>query len=129
MKNFDLNSFFSNDLLKTNKGGAKESIYKKDIFEGVENKKSLRTKLRKLMFNYCSSIINITDSEKAKNLAKDFSNFYSSVYKVNDFTLSSVSSANTEESKKEILTKGLEKFNTLLNEKDSTTKNKKSSTK
>ena len=82
------------------------------------------------MFNYCSSIINITDNEKAKNLAKDFSNFYSSVYRINDFSLSSVSSANTEESKKEILSKGLEKFNTLLNEKkDSTTKNKKSSTK
>ena len=121
MSNFDLNSFFSNDLLKTNKGGAKESIYKKDIFEGVDNKKSLRTKLRKLMFNYCSSIINITDNEKAKNLAKDFSNFYASVYKVNDFSLSSVSSANTEESKKEILTKGLEKFNTLLNEKKGST--------
>lgn len=129
MGNFDLNSFFSNDLLKTNKGGAKESIYKKDIFEGVENKKSLRTKLRKLMFNYCNSIINITDSEKAKNLAKDFFNFYVCVYKVNDFSLSSVSSANTEETKKEILTKGLEKFNTLLNEKDSTTKIKKGSTK
>ena len=130
MSNFDLNSFFSNDLLKTNKGGAKENIYKKDIFEGVDNKKSLRTKLRKLMFNYCNSILNITDSEKAKSLAKDFSNFYVSVYCVNDFSLSSVSSANTEESKKEILTKGLEKFNSLLNEKkDSTTKNKKGSTK
>lgn len=130
MGNFDLNSFFSNDLLKTNKGGAKENIYKKDIFEGVENKKSLRTKLRKLMFNYCSSIINITDSEKAKNLAKDFSNFYASVYRINDFTLSSVCSANMEQSKKDVLTKGLEKFNTLLNEKkDSTTKNKKGSTK
>ena len=125
MGNFDLNSFFSNNLLKTNKGGTKESIYKKDIFEGVDNKKSLRTKLRKLMFNYCSSIINITDNEKAKNLAKDFSNFYASVYKVNDFSLSSVSSANTEETKKEILTKGLEKFNTLLNEKKGST-NKKS---
>lgn len=124
MGNFDLNSFFSNDLLKTNKGGSKENIYKKDIFDGVDNKKSLRTKLRKLMFNYCSSIINITDSEKAKNLAKDFSNFYSSVYRVNDFSLSSVSSANTEESKKEILTKGLSKFQSLLND-NSTAKNKK----
>ena len=130
MSNFDLNSFFSNDLLKTNKGGAKENIYKKDIFEGVDNKKSLRTKLRKLMFNYCNSILNITETEKAKNLAKDFANFYSSVYRVNDFSLSSVSSANTEESKKEILTKGLSKFQSLLNEKkDSTTKNKKGSTK
>ena len=125
MGNFDLNSFFSNDLLKTNKGGAKESIYKKDIFDGVDNKKSLRTKLRKLMFNYCSSILNITDNEKAKNLAKDFANFYSSVYRVNDFSLSSVCSANMEQTKKEILSKGLEKFNTLLNEKKSST-NKKS---
>ena len=124
MGNFDLNSFFSNDLLKTNKGGAKENIYKKDIFDGVDNKKSLRTKLRKLMFNYCSSILNITDNEKAKNLAKDFSNFYSSVYRINDFSLSSVSSANTEESKKEILTKGLSKFQSLLND-NNTAKNKK----
>ena len=82
------------------------------------------------MFNYCSSILNITDSEKAKNLAKDFSNFYVSVYRVNDFSLSSVCSANMEQTKKDVLTKGLEKFNALLNEKkDSTTKNKKSSTK
>ena len=124
MGNFDLNSFFSNDLLKTNKGGAKENIYKKDIFEGVDNKKSLRTKLRKLMFNYCSSILNITETEKAKNLAKDFENFYSSVYCVNDFSLSSVSSANTEDSKKEILTKGLSKFQSLLND-NNTAKNKK----
>lgn len=130
MGNFDLNSFFSNDLLKTNKGGAKENIYKKDIFDGVDNKKSLRTKLRKLMFNYCNSILNITETEKAKNLAKDFANFYSSVYRINDFSLSSVSSANTEDSKKEILSKGLSKFQSLLNEKkDSTTKNKKGSTK
>ena len=126
MSNFDLNSFFSNDLLKTNKGGAKENIYKKDIFDGVDNKKSLRTKLRKLMFNYCNSILNITDSEKAKNLAKDFSNFYVSVYRVNDFSLSSVCSANMEQTKKDVLTKGLEKFQSLLNEKkDSTAKNKK----
>ena len=124
MGNFDLNSFFSNDLLKTNKGGAKENIYKKDIFDGVDNKKSLRTKLRKLMFNYCSSILNITETEKAKNLAKDFANFYSSVYRVNDFSLSSVSSANTEESKKEILSKGLSKFQSLLND-NITAKNKK----
>ena len=126
MGNFDLNSFFSNDLLKTNKGGAKENIYKKDIFDGVDNKKSLRTKLRKLMFNYCNSILNITETEKAKNLAKDFANFYSSVYRVNDFSLSSVCSANMEQTKKDVLTKGLEKFQSLLNEKkDSTAKNKK----
>ena len=125
MGNFDLNSFFSYVLLKPYKGGAKENIYKKDIFDGVDNKKSLRTKLRKLMFNYCNSILNITDSEKAKNLAKDFSNFYASVYRINDFSLSSVSSANTEESKKEILSKGLSKFQSLLNDNSTAKKNKK----
>lgn len=126
MSNFDLNSFFSNDLLKTSKGGTKESIYKKDIFEGVENKKSLRTKLRKLMFNYCSSVINITDAKKLENLAKDFSNFYFSVYKVNDFTLSSITSANTEATKKEVLAKGINTFKILLSEKDNKSTNKKS---
>ena len=114
MGNFDLKNFMSTELLKSAKGGTKESIYKEDIFADTENKKGLRTKLRKLVLNYCSSIIAITDDKKAKALAKDFQNFYTSVYKVNDFSLSSLCSANTEESKKEVLKKGIEKFSTLL---------------
>ena len=114
MKNFDLNSFMSTELLKSSKGGNKESIYKKEIFENVENKKGMRIKLRKLVLNYCSSIIAITDDKKAKALAKDFQNFYTSVYKINDFSLSSICSANTEENKKEILKNGIEKFAKLL---------------
>lgn len=114
MKNFDLNSFMSAELLKSAKGGKKESIYKDEIFVDVENKKSLRTKLRKLVYNYCSSIVAITDDKKAKNLAKDFQNFYASVYKVNDFSLASICSANTEETKKDVLKKGIEKFAKLL---------------
>ena len=114
MKNFDLNSFKSTELLKTSKGGAKESIYKNEIFVNVENKKAMRIKLRKLMFNYCNSIISITDRNKCKSLAKDFQNFYTSVYRVNDFTLNSIASANTEETKKEILKNGIEKFAKLL---------------
>ena len=113
MKNFDLNSFKSTEL-KTSKGGAKESIYKKEIFVKVENKKAMRTKLRKLMYNYCNSIISITDTNKCKTLAKDFSNFYTSVYRVNDFTLESIASTNTEETKKEILKNGIKKFAKLL---------------
>ena len=115
MKNFDLKNFMSTELLKSSKGGTKESIYKDSFFAEIENKKSARTKLRKLMLNYCTSIVAITDNKKAKLLAKDFANFYSNVYKVNDFSLSSICSANTEESKKEILKKGIEKFSTLLN--------------
>lgn len=114
MGNFDLKSFISTELLKSSKGGAKESIYKNEIFANVENKKSLRLKLRKLVFNYCNSIIAISDSKKEKALAKDFANFYASVYKVNDFSLASICSANTEESKKDVLKKGIEKFAKLL---------------
>ena len=114
MKNFDLNSFKSTELLKSSKGGAKESIYKKEIFENVENKKQMREKLRKLMFNYCNSIISITDTNKCKSLAKDFANFYTSVYRINDFSLDSIASANTEETKKEVLKNGIEKFAKLL---------------
>lgn len=117
MGDFNLSSFMSTELLKSAKGGTKESIYKNEIFAEVENKKGLRTKLRKLVLNYCSSVIAITDDKKAKALAKDFSNFYSSVYKVNDFSLSSICSANTEETKKEVLKKGIEKFAKLLNNK------------
>lgn len=114
MGNFDLKSFMSAELLKSSKGGTKESIYKNEIFVDVENKKSLRTKLRKLVYNYCSSIVAITDDKKAKALAKDFMSFYTSVYKVNDFSLSSICSANTEETKKDVLKKGIEKFAKLL---------------
>lgn len=114
MTNFDLKSFMSTELLKSAKGGAKESIYKNEIFADAENKKSLRTKLRKLVFNYCNSIIAITDSKKEKALAKDFQKFYASVYKVNDFSLSSICSANTEETKKDVLKQGIEKFAKLL---------------
>ena len=114
MGNFDLKSFMSTELLKSAKGGNKESIYKNEIFADVENKKSLRTKLRKLVYNYCSSIVAITDDKKEKALAKDFANFYASVYKVNDFSLASICSANTEETKKEVLKKGIEKFAKLL---------------
>ena len=114
MGNFDLKSFMSTELLKSAKGGNKESIYKNEIFADAENKKSLRTKLRKLVYNYCASIVAITDDKKAKTLAKDFQNFYTSVYKVNDFSLSSICSANTEETKKDILKQGIEKFAKLL---------------
>ena len=117
MSNFDLKNFMSTELLKSANGGAKESIYKEEIFADTENKKSLRTKLRKLILNYCKSIIAITDDKKAKALAKDFQNFYSTVYKVNDFSLESICSANTDASKKEILKNGIEKYHTLLNPK------------
>lgn len=116
MKNFDLSSFKSTELLKSSKG-TKESIYKENVFEGANKDefKKIRKKVRNLAENYFSSILAISDKSKAEKLAKDFEKFYSQVYKVNDFSLSSVCSANTEQNKKEVFAKGIEKFKKILN--------------
>lgn len=113
---FDLNKFCSTELMKTAKGGNKESIYKSNTFEGMETeaKKHLRVKFRKLMLNYCESVLSITDKTKLAKLAKDFNEFYTSVYRVNDFSLTSICSANTNDTKKEVYKKGIEKFAKLL---------------
>lgn len=113
---FDLNKFLSTELMKTSKGGAKESIYKANTFDGMETdaKKHLRVKFRKLMLNYCESVLSITDKNKLAKLAKDFNDFYTSVYRVNDFSVSSICSANTNDTKKEVYAKGIEKFAKLL---------------
>lgn len=113
---FDLSKFCSTELMKTAKGGNKESIYKVNAFEGldVDAKKHLRVKFRKLMLNYCESVIAITDKNKLAKLAKDFNDFYTEVYKVNDFSLTSICSANTNDTKKEVYKNGIEKFAKLL---------------
>lgn len=116
MKNFDLNSFKSTELLKSSKG-TKESIYKENVFEDASKDefKKLRKKIRNLAENYFSSILAISDKSKSEKLAKDFMSFYSQVYKVNDFSIESVCSANMEENKKTIFAKGLEKYKKILN--------------
>ena len=116
MKNFDLNSFKSTELLRSNKG-TKESIYKENVFEGASKDefKKIRKKVRNLAENYFASILSISDKSKSEKLAKDFEKFYTSVYKVNDFTLESVCSANLEENKKQVFAKGIEKYKKILN--------------
>ena len=116
MAKFDLNLFKSAELLKSSKG-IKESIYKENVFEGVnkEEYKKIRKKVRNLAENFFSSILSVSDKEKQSKLAKDFEKFYTSVYKVNDFSLESVCSANMDENKKTIFAKGIEKYKKLLN--------------
>ena len=116
MKNFDLSSFKSAELLKSSKG-TKESIYKDAIFEGVNKDefKKIRKKVRNLAENYFASILAISDKTKSEKLAKDFMSFYSQVYKLNDFSVESVCSANMEENKKSIFAKGIEKYKKILN--------------
>lgn len=92
-------------LFKTSLG-TKTEIYKKELFEGANEKqiKSLRKKFRNVTFNFLSTIANNAD----KKLIEGFIDFYKQVYTLNDFSLNSIASENTKEEKKEILIKGLE---------------------
>lgn len=114
--NSKANSLIALDVLKSvkekNAGlfktalGTKTEIYKKELFEGANEKqiKSLRKKFRNVTFNFLSSIATNTD----KKLIEGFIDFYKQVYVVNDFSFSSIASENTKEEKKAILIKGLE---------------------
>lgn len=92
-------------LFKTSLG-TKTEIYKKELFEGANEKqiKSLRKKFRNVTFNFLSTIANNAD----KKLIAGFIDFYKQVYVTNDFSFSSIASENTKEEKKAILIKGLE---------------------
>lgn len=114
--NAKANSLIALDVLKSvkekNAGlfktslGTKTEIYKKELFEGANEKqtKSLRKKFRNVTFNFLSTIANNAD----KKLIEGFIDFYKQVYVSNDFSFSSIASENTKEEKKAILIKGLE---------------------
>lgn len=114
--NAKANSLIALDVLKSvkekNAGlfktslGTKTEIYKKELFEGANEKqiKSLRKKFRNVTFNFLSTIANNAD----KKLIDGFIEFYKQVYVINDFSFSSIASENTKEERKAILIKGLE---------------------
>lgn len=114
--NSKANSLIALDVLKSvkekNQGlfktslGTKTEIYKKELFEGANEKqiKSLRKKFRNVTFNFLSTIANNAD----KKLIDGFIDFYKQVYTLNDFSFNSIASENTKEEKKAILIKGLE---------------------
>lgn len=114
--NAKANSLIALDVLKSvkekNAGlfktslGTRTEIYKKELFEGANEKqiKSLRKKFRNVTFNFLSTIANNAD----KKLIEGFIDFYKQVYTLNDFSFNSIASENTKEEKKPILIKGLE---------------------
>lgn len=114
--NAKANSLVALDVLKSvkekNAGlfktslGTKTEIYKKELFEGANEKqiKSLRKKFRNITFNFLSTIATNAD----KKLIDGFIEFYKQVYVLNDFSFSSIASENTKKEKKEILIQGLE---------------------
>lgn len=98
--------------LHTNSGLNKENLYNSSIYADCltdRDKKSVRRKIRNLLDNFIGSIIR---SEKNKticeNHCKQFKLFYEQVYRINDFSVESLVSNNTDELKKENLKKMLE---------------------
>lgn len=96
----------------TNSGLKKENLYKSSIYADCltdKDKKSIRRKIRNLLDNFIGSIIR---SEKNKTICEDhckqFKLFYEQVYRINDFSVESLVSNNTDELKKENLKKMLE---------------------
>lgn len=98
-------------LLKTSFGVVKKSdIYKKEIFSELSDKekKVARKKFRNTILSLSESLTQEKDKTRLEKLKKAFLDFYKQVYKVNDFSLSSVCSENMKETNKEILKKALQ---------------------
>lgn len=102
----------TNGLLKTSLG-KKTEIYIESLFAELneKQKKAYRKKLRNTTFSLLDSICKAKEEKKQnelKTLVSAFTDFYKQVYKVHDFSFSSIASENTKDTKKEVLTKGLQ---------------------
>ena len=110
MKDFD---FFSNisDLIPSNKGSKKESIYKKSALEEMSGKslKNKRDKIRKMLLTFCSSVSSAND-KNAKRIFVEFEKFYKEIFVTNDYSFSSVCSSQRKDSEKETIAKGMDIF-------------------
>lgn len=97
-------------LLKTSFGVKKSDIYKEEIFSELSDKekKVARKKFRNTILSLSESLVQEKDKTRLEKLKKAFLDFYKKVYKVNDFSLSSVCSENMKETNKEILKKALQ---------------------
>lgn len=101
----------TNGLLKTSLG-KKTEIYIEFLFAELneKQKKAYRKKLRNTTFSLLDSICKAKEEKKQnelKTLVSAFNDFYKQVYKIHDFSFSSIASENTKDTKKEVLTKGL----------------------
>lgn len=101
----------TNGLLKTSLG-KKTEIYVESLFADLneKQKKAYRKKLRNTTFSLLDSICKTKEEKKQnelKTLVSAFNDFYKQVYKVHDFSFASIASENTKDTKKEVLTKGL----------------------
>ena len=97
------------DLIQKGTNGNRESIYKPTIFEGLSDKekKSSRKRIRNLVQSILSTICTAQEPALTK-LITEFTDLYTQVYAVNDYSLASISSGNTSDETKAMLTKGLD---------------------
>ena len=125
MKDFD---FFANvsDLIPSNKGGKKESIYKKSALEEMSGKslKNKRDKIRKMLLTFCSSVCSAND-KNAERLFVEFEKFYKEIFVTNDYSFSSVCSSQRKDSEKEIISKGMDIFAKFATKEEKTKKKNK----
>ena len=125
MKDFD---FFSNisDLIPSNKGGKKESLYKKEILEQMNGKsmKNKRDKIRKMLLTFCSSVCSANE-KNAKRIFVEFQKFYSEIFVTNDYSFSSVCSSQRKDSEKETIAKGMDIFAKFAAKENKTEKKNK----
>lgn len=125
MKDFD---FFSNisDLIPSNKGGKKESIYKKSALDEMSGKsmKNKRDKIRKMLLTFCSSVSSANE-KNAKRIFVEFQKFYSEIFVTNDYSFSSVCSSQRKDSEKETIAKGMDIFAKFAAKENKTEKKNK----
>ena len=96
-------------LIKSSLGTKKSSLFKENVLPTNEKqKKSMRKKLRNVLFSICSTLIIEQDKEKQSKLISAFNEFYFATYSNNDYTLASVCNENLSSEKKDIIKKALE---------------------
>ena len=96
-------------LIKSNLGTKKSSLFKSSVLPTSEKqKKSMRKKIRNVLFSICSTIVVEQNKEKQSKLINAFNDFYRATYAINDYTLASVCNENLSSEKKDIIKKALE---------------------
>ena len=125
MKDFD---FFANisDLIPSNKGGKKESIYKKSALDEMNGKsmKNKRDKIRKMLLTFCSSVSSANE-KNANRIFVEFKKFYSEIFVTNDYSFASVCSSQRKDTEKEIIAKGMDIFAKFAAKEEKTEKKNK----
>lgn len=107
----------TNLIGSTTRNGRKSSIYKEDIFKGLsknEAKKS-RIQMRNWINKLLTGIAN-AEGDNLNQLCNNFLELYRECYQVNDLSLASVASGNTNPTTKETYTEALAKVKAFIQE-------------